>query len=273
MTLPRLRRVSDQMVRLLGFGVSAKRLLRAVLEPSVDATGWGIDSFIECERSLTVKNDYTHISVLLDRTGSMQSIRDDTIGGFNTFLAAQQAQTGIATLTLVQFDSQDPYEVIHRFKSIKAVTPLTKETYVPRASTPLLDALGRGINDLGQQLAGMPEPERPEKIVFVVVTDGQENASREFNKAQVEKMIKEQTDVYKWQFVFLSSDLASISDAHALGVAAPATLQYAHGAAGARNAWDALSSKTVGYRASKAPSPSLEFDDKDREQSVQPDKL
>jgi len=123
----------------------------------------------------------------------MESIRDDTIGGFNTFLSEQKGQSGFATLTLVQFDSQDPYEVIHHFKPIDLVPPLM-ETYVPRASTPLLDALGRGVNDLAQNIAVHKEENRPAKVVFAVVTDGRENASREVRKVQVERMIRERTE-------------------------------------------------------------------------------
>ena len=96
----------------------------------------------------------THIMVILDRTGSMEPIRDDTIGGFNTFLDKQQQQPGEATMTLVQFDSQDPYEIIHHWQDVQKVTPLSRETYVPRARTPLFDAMGRGINDLEQNQIG-----------------------------------------------------------------------------------------------------------------------
>jgi len=132
-----------------------------------------------------VNPGYIHIAVILDRTGSMESIRDDTIGGFNAFLNEQKQQPGKATLTLVQFDSQDPYEVIHQVKTIQEVSELTRETYVPRASTPLLDAIGRGINDLEKSVADMKEGDRPSKVVFVVITDGQENASREFRRDQI----------------------------------------------------------------------------------------
>jgi len=108
------------------------------------------------------KTDKTHISIILDRTGSMESIMGDTIGVFNAFLKEQKAQPGEATLTLVQFDSQDPYEVIHRMKPIKEIPELDGRTYVPRASTPLLDAIGRGINDLGKQLSDIKKKDRPE---------------------------------------------------------------------------------------------------------------
>ena len=136
----------------------------------------------------------THISIILDRTGSMESIKDDTIGGFNAFLKEQKAQPGEATLTLVQFDSQDPYEVIHAMKAIKEIPELDGKTYVPIANTPLLDAIGRGINDLGKKLDDMKKKERPEKIVLVVITDGQENASKEFSKKDIVKMIKKQEE-------------------------------------------------------------------------------
>ena len=98
----------------------------------------------------------------------------------------------MATLTLVQFDTQDPYEVIHKFKPIKEVPALTRETFVPRASTPLLDALGRGINDLESCLGQLKEEDRPARVVVVIVTDGQENSSREFRKDQIEKMVKDE---------------------------------------------------------------------------------
>src|SRR6185436_3857887 len=99
-----------------------------------------------------MKNDYTHISIILDRSGSMASIRDDTIGGLNSFLRDQKGQPGTATLTLVQFDTQDPYEVIQHFTPIDEVPQLTRESFVPRGGTPLLDALGRGVNDLDETL-------------------------------------------------------------------------------------------------------------------------
>lgn len=141
-----------------------------------------------------MKEDCTHITVILDRTGSMESIRDDTIGGFNTFLKYQKAEPGTASLTLVQFDTQDPYEVIHHFKPIGQVPELNRETYVPRASTPLLDAIGRAINDLEQSLAKLKEEDQPSKVAVVIVTDGKENSGREFRKDQIEKMVKEKTE-------------------------------------------------------------------------------
>ena len=173
-----------------------------------------------------MNKNYTHISVILDRTGSMESIRDDTIGGFNAFLKEQQQQAGTATLTLVQFDTQDPYEVIHQFTAIQTVSELTRKTYVPRASTPLLDAIGRGINDLEQRLAEMEASQKPARVVFVIITDGQENSSREFQKDQIVKMLNQKQEQEKWQFVFLSADLNSMDDAMSYGFQKAAALSY-----------------------------------------------
>ena len=209
-----------------------------------------------------MKQDYTHITVILDRTGSMEAIRDDTIGGFNTFLKQQKAAPGTATLTLVQFDTQDPYEVIHRFKPIEEVPELNHETYVPRASTPLLDALGRGINDLEASLSKLQEEDRPSKVVLVVVTDGQKNSSREFRRDQVEKMIKEKTEKNSWQFVYLSADLNAIDDATALGVHANAVLLFEKTGKGTAGAWASLSARTADYRSSQKKKIGFEPDDR-----------
>jgi hypothetical protein len=198
-----------------------------------------------------MRQDYTHMTVILDRTGSMESIRDDTIGGFTTFLKKQKKEPGTATLTLVQFDSQDPYELIHRFKPIGEVPELNRETYVPRASTPLLDALGRGINDLEKSLSELKEEDCPSKVVLVVVTDGQENSSREFRKDQIEKMVKEKTEKNSWQFVFLSADLAALGDAQAVGIHADAMLLFAKNNKGSADAWTSLSVRISDYRSSR----------------------
>jgi len=217
-----------------------------------------------------MKQDYTHITVILDRTGSMESIRDDTIGGFNTFLEQQKAEPGMATLTLVQFDTQDPYEVIHKFKPIKEVPALTREMFVPRASTPLFDALGRGINDLEACIGQLKEEDRPARVVVVIVTDGQENSSREFRKNQIEKMVKEKKEKHAWQFVFLSADLAAIDDAMAVGMDADAMLAFQRNPKGTAGAWASLSAQTADYR--KARKNKIGFDPGDRKHPDDPNK-
>ncbi len=213
-----------------------------------------------------MKADYTHITVILDRTGSMESIRDDTIGGFNAFLTAQQeAEAGRATLSLVQFDSRDPYEVIHHFAPLAEIPPLTRETFVPRATTPLLDALGRGMNDLESRLTALAE--RPSRVVFVVITDGMENASREFSKAQVAQMIRAKQKMYDWQFVFLSADIDAVHEAEYLGVATAAAMSFDRSAAGTRGAFESLSAKLANYRSGKCDQMAFDQDDRQKQKS------
>ena len=213
------------------------------------------------------KEDMTHISIILDRTGSMEDIREDTIGGFNTFLKEQQALPDEATLSLIQFDSQNPYEVIHHFEKIKDVPKLTPQTYVPRASTPLLDAIGRGINDLESALDKMRLTKRPANVVMVIITDGQENSSREFSKNQIVKMIKAKQEK-GWQFVYLSADLGSINDAKEYGMHAHATMAFAKSHVGTRKMWSSSSKALARLRTKK--SKSIFFDKEDRADEPKP---
>ena len=205
---------------------------------------------------VTTQGDRTHFSVILDRTGSMESIRQDTIGGFNAFLSEQQAQPSPATLTLVQFDSQDPYEVLQSFTPIGMVPPLTPATFVPRASTPLLDAIGRGINDLAARLDALTVDQRPAKVVFVIVTDGQENASREFTGEKVRAMLSERRKA-GWQFVFLSADETAIRDGGCVGVHADYSMAVEKGARGVQRMWKAVSARSVALRRDAQPDMNL----------------
>lgn len=214
-----------------------------------------------------MKKDYTHIAIILDRTGSMESIRDDTIGGFNAFLSQQKAGPGTATLTLVQFDTQDPYEVVHKFKPIAKVPEMTRETFVPRAATPLLDAMGRGINDLEKSLAEMKEHKRPSRVIIIIITDGQENSSLEFRKDQIEKMIKEKQEKSAWQFIFLSADLAAIGDALTTGFHAASTMAYDKTAKGTAAAWVSASARIADYRAARSKDVSFTEEDRDQQES------
>ena len=200
--------------------------------------------------------DRAHITVILDRTGSMESIRDDTIGGFNSFLAEQQALPVPTTFTLVQFDTQDPFEVLHAFAPIADVRRLTRDTYVPRGGTPLNDAIGRGIIDLDGRLATLPAGECPQRIVFVIVTDGQENASREFTGAQVRGMIEAHRKA-GWQFVFLSADEQVVSNGAGVNVDEDFSMAVGKSQAGSSRMWAALSSRTEHYRRAKVADMSL----------------
>lgn len=146
----------------------------------------------------------TEIICVIDRSGSMSAIRHDAIGGFNTFLEQQKKAEGKCNLTYVQFD--DEIDVRYDGTRISDIPTLTEETYVPRGMTALLDAVGTTINKVGVRLASTEEEKRPGKVVFVILTDGNENASREFNHKRISDMIKEQRDKYQWEFVFLAAN-------------------------------------------------------------------
>lgn len=170
------------------------------------------------------KPNFTEIIMVLDRSGSMSSVLHDTIGGFNSFLKEQKQCVGEARLTLVQFDTI--YEIVHDGRLIGDVPELTEQTYIPRGMTALLDAVGRCINTVGDRLSKTPEHLRPSLVVFVILTDGEENSSQEFKLEQVRDMIKHQTEKYNWQFVFLGADQSSFQ-AERLGVSANNTFTYA----------------------------------------------
>ena len=209
-----------------------------------------------------MKADAADITIILDRTGSMEPIRDDTIGGFNRFVEDQKKVPGACALTLAQFDSQDPYEVVHRGRAIAEIPALTRDTYVPRAATPLLDAIGRGINDTGKRLADLPEAERPGKVIFVIITDGLENASKEFKKATIKEMVERQRAAYKWEFVFLGANMDAIAEGGQMGFAAGASMNIAPDAAGIKAAYLSTSRLTASYRSGQAKN--MSWSDEDR---------
>ena len=163
-----------------------------------------------------MQTNLTDITLLLDRTGSMASIASDVIGGVNTFIETQKKAEGRANFTLVQFDSQDPQEVVFDAVDIASVEGL--KDYQPRAWTPLLDALGLCIVRTGERLAAIDESQRPAQVIFVVFTDGLENASKEYNKAQVRQMIDHQKNTYNWDFIFMGANIDTFAEAGSVGI-------------------------------------------------------
>lgn len=153
------------------------------------------------------------VTVVLDRSGSMATVAEDMKGGFDEFIAAQKKAPGEARLTLVQFDTA--YEFVHKAIEMKDVPPLS---LVPRGATALLDAVGRAIVETGERLKALPEHDRPGKVVFVIITDGEENSSREYGREKIKEMITHQQDVYKWEFVFLGANQDSFASARGMGI-------------------------------------------------------
>ena len=160
-----------------------------------------------------MRTDLTDITMIIDRSGSMESIRADAEGGVNTFVDSQKSEPGEALLTLVQFDTA--YEFVHKGVPIGSV-PRFK--LVPRGSTALLDAVGRAINETGARLCAMEEALRPGLVVFVIVTDGAENSSKEFTREKIRQMIEHQQSVYKWQFTFLAANQDAFAEGSTLGI-------------------------------------------------------
>ena len=160
-----------------------------------------------------MRPDLTDITLVVDRSGSMQEIRTDAEGGVNAFIENQAKESGQAYLTLVQFDTE--YEFLHKGVSIDQVP---KYTLTPRGATALLDAIGRAINETGERLSKIDEADRPGLVVFVVMTDGLENSSHEFSKSRIREMIQHQQEKYGWQFTFLGADQDAFAEADALGI-------------------------------------------------------
>lgn len=197
-----------------------------------------------------MRSDLSDISFVLDRSGSMSSVRKDTIGGFNAFIEEQQKQPGECLATLVQFDHE--YEIVYSGKPIKDIPKLSDETYIPRGMTALLDAIGRTINEAGNRLALMAEEARPANVIVVILTDGDENSSREFNAEQIHKMINLQRDTYNWTFIFLGANQDAIKTGASLGVAAASSMTYANNQLGTKQAFRSVSAHVSHTRSGQA---------------------
>lgn len=187
----------------------------------------------------------THIAFLLDRSGSMQSIKTDTEGGFDAFIAEQRTQPGECTVTLAQFD--DKYEVVYESLAIKEVPPLRLN---PRGMTALLDSIARLVNDTGARLAALPEHERPGTVIVGIMTDGLENASREWTHAAVKALIEQQESVYDWTFSYLGANQDAIEVGASIGISRDRSLTYDQGNVEA--AMGAYSQSISTNRASRA---------------------
>ena len=194
-----------------------------------------------------MKEGLTEIISIVDRSGSMQSILDDAIGGFNTFLAAQQRQPGEAKLSLILFDHE--YQVVHQAVDIQQVEPLNQDTYVPRGSTALLDAVGKTIDAVGERLAATAESERPSQVIVSILTDGYENASQTYSKPKVAEMIKHQTEKYSWAFEFQAANMDAFAAAKELSIAPDRVVQFEATGEGVREAFVQQSQRISAMRS------------------------
>jgi uncharacterized protein YegL len=164
---------------------------------------------------MKMNKDLTEIIFLLDRSGSMSGLESDTIGGFNSFIERQCQLEGDTLLTAVLFDDQ--YEVLWNGKDATEVKLTSKEYYV-RGTTALLDAVGKTILDVGHRLSTTDEKQRPGQVIFVITTDGMENASSEFTYKKVKELIKHQQEKYSWEFIFMGANIDATEEAESLGI-------------------------------------------------------
>jgi len=166
--------------------------------------------------------DLTHLYFLLDRSGSMESIRTDIVGGFDGFIAEQRRQPGQCRVSLSQFD--DEYTEVYADRPISEVPSLVLQ---PRGMTAMLDAIGRLIVASGQRLAALPEQQRPGTVIVGIMTDGLENASREYTRAQVRSMIQRQTGEFDWTFLYMGANQDAVEVGTGLGIDAGLAVTYA----------------------------------------------
>jgi uncharacterized protein YegL len=194
-----------------------------------------------------MKQGYTDIAFVLDRSGSMNAVRMDTIGGFNTFLSEQRKEPGEAKVSLYQFD--DVFETVYEVRDLKDAPALTMETFVPGNYTALHDAICYTINKVGARLSLMSEEDRPEKVLIVIITDGLNNASKEFTAREVNAMITHQRDTYHWQFQFIGANQDAIAGGASIGIPVQHSMTYAANSLGTANAFASLNKRVASYRA------------------------
>lgn len=182
-----------------------------------------------------IKPSHIDLVLVLDKSGSMSGLEDDTIGGFNSMLEKQR-QLDVATdVTTVLFSDQ--YKVVHERESIKNIEPMTAKDYTPGGMTALLDAVGRTIGKV-QDYSKIDAKDN--KVIFVIITDGKENYSKEYKKAQVKKLIEKKQENSEWEFVFLGANIDAATEAGSLGIVRDHAVKYRNTPSGVRANYDAV---------------------------------
>jgi hypothetical protein len=197
-----------------------------------------------------MKANLTELVFILDRSGSMSGLEADTIGGYNSMLNEQKEAEGEAFITTVLFD--DRYELLHDRLNIKGVAPITKHEYFVRGSTALLDAVGRSIHKIINVQRNTLEAEKAEKVLFVITTDGQENASREYTYDKIKSMIERQKSKYGWEFIFLGANIDAIAEAERFGIGRDRAAQYHNDSTGVEVNYRTISRATMMFRGRKS---------------------
>ena len=193
-----------------------------------------------------MKKGLTELVFILDRSGSMSGLEKDTIGGFNSMLQKQREIDGECRITTVLFDNR--YELLHDRIDIRAVAPMTEKEYCVGGCTALIDAIGRTIHKLVSVQKSTAEEYRAEKVMFVIITDGEENASREYSLKQVKKMIEHEREAYGWEFVFLGANIDAVRTAGQVGINSDRAADYLPDAAGTALNFAVMAEAVAQYR-------------------------
>ena len=198
-----------------------------------------------------MNNNLTEIIFVLDRSGSMEHLTTETIGGFTSLIEKQKADNnGEVRVTTVLFDNE--YELLHDHVEISNVPLLTRKEYYARGCTALLDAVGRTIDTIGKRLSNTPENERPGHILFVITTDGYENASSDYSKSKIKKMIQLQSETYNWQFLFLGANIDAVGEADSIGIKSTMACSPSASPKGVSSTFNAVGNIVKFMRSSKS---------------------
>lgn len=186
-----------------------------------------------------MKKDLTEIVFILDRSGSMANVVDDTIGGFNSLLKKHQELPGECLVSTVLFDNDS--EVLHDRLDIKDIKPITSKEYYVRGCTALLDAIGGAIHHIGNIHKYIRNEDVPEKTIFVVTTDGMENASKNYDYKKVKEMIERQQSKYQWEFIFLGANIDACREANRIGINKDFVMEYENNTNGITKQYECMS--------------------------------
>jgi len=196
-----------------------------------------------------MKKDLTELVFILDRSGSMSGLESDTIGGYNSMLEKQKKESGEAVMTTVLFD--DGYELLHDRINIRGIGNITDKEYFVRGTTALLDAIGKTISKIGRAQKHTSEEERAEHVMFVITTDGMENASREFSYEKIRQMIEHQKSKYGWEFIFLGANIDAVATAERFGINEDRAVNYSIDGEGIQLNYQVISETVSSFRSNQ----------------------
>ena len=196
-----------------------------------------------------MNNNLTEIVFILDRSGSMAGLEDDTIGGFNAMVEKQKKGEGEVLVSTVLFS--DGSQVLYDRVPLGKIEPMTEQQYQVGGCTALLDAIGGAVHHIANVHKYAREEDRPGKTIFVITTDGMENASRAYNYDEVQRMVKHEQEKYGWEFLFLGANMDAISAARSFGICSDRAVRYRRDSVGTRLNYEVVGETIFRYRGKK----------------------